>query len=373
MQRRLTLLALLLCATCHVTFSVTDGLLPNGNFELGPKLSQLKGSEITAHKAIPNWEISGFVEYIKSGQKQGDMLLVVPEGAFAVRLGNEASIKQKLKVIKGIFYSVTFSAARTCAQEEKLNVSVNPTSEKDDWGVFPIQTTYSSIGWDSYSYGFQAEFPEVEIVIHNPGVEEDPACGPLIDSVAIKTLHPPKRTRVNLLKNGNFEEGPYVIPKTSWGVLIPPNIEDDHSPLPGWIIESLKAVKYIDSDHFTVPEGKRAIELIGGRESAIAQQVITKIGKVYVLTFAVGDAKNGCEGSMVVEAFASKDTVKVPYQSKGKGGYVRGKLRFKAVSTRTRIMFFSSFYHMVSDNSGSLCGPVIDDVRLLSVRNPRHV
>lgn len=74
----------------------------------------------------------------------------------------------------------------------------------------------------------------------------------------------------------------------------------------------------------------------------------------------------------MVEAFAGRDTVQVPYQSKGKGGFIRGKLRFKAVSTRTRIRFLSTFYTMKNDNSGSLCGPVIDDVKLLSVRYPRH-
>lgn len=162
-----------------------------------------------------------------------------------------------------------------------------------------------------------------------------------------------------------------MFPKTSSGVLIPPNIEDDHSPLPGWIIESLKAVKYIDSDHFAVPEGKRAVELVAGKESALAQVVYTKPGKVYVLTFAVGDASNSCEGPMEVEAFAGKETAKVSYESKGKGGLKRGTLRFTAVSTRTRIMFLSSFYTMKNDNSGSLCGPVLDDVKLLSVRQPR--
>jgi len=48
--------------------------------------------------SIAEWEISGLVEYIKSGQKQGDMLPVVPEGAYAARLGNEASVKQRIKV-----------------------------------------------------------------------------------------------------------------------------------------------------------------------------------------------------------------------------------------------------------------------------------
>ena len=178
----------------------------------------------------------------------------------------------------------------------------------------------------------------------------------------------------NLIKNGNFEEGPYIFTKpTSEGVLIPPHIEDDHSPLPGWIIDSLKAVKYIDSEHFSVPEGKRAIELIAGKESSIAQVVKTTIDRSYVLSFAVGDANNACEGSMVVEAFAGKNTVKVSYDSKGKGGFKRAVLPFKAESTRTRVMFYSTFYTMKSDNSGSLCGPVLDDVKLLSVRKLHHL
>jgi hypothetical protein len=165
------------------------GLVENGNFEVGPKPSELKGTEMIGRYALPKWEISGFVEYIKAGQKQGDMLLVVPEGAYAVRLGNEASIKQVLNVTKGMYYSITFSAARTCAQEEELNISISP-----EWGVLPMQTMYSSNGWDSYAWAFKALLDIVELVVHNPGVEEDPACGPLIDSVAIKALYPPRPT-----------------------------------------------------------------------------------------------------------------------------------------------------------------------------------
>lgn len=155
----------------------------------------MNGTVVTDRRAIPWWEISGYVEYVESGHKQGDMLLVVPEGTFAVRLGNEASIKQKVKVDKGRFYSITFSAARTCAQEEKLNVSVSPNSEPKDCGILPMQTMYSSRGWDSYSWGFRADNSVMEISVHKPGTEEDPACGPLIDSVVFKALRLPKRTR----------------------------------------------------------------------------------------------------------------------------------------------------------------------------------
>ncbi|XP_061376444.1 BIIDXI-like protein At5g11420 isoform X2 [Gastrolobium bilobum] len=364
MKGRFMFLSVLLCATFHLSFSFKD--VANGNFELGPKPSDLKGTVVIGGShAIPEWEISGFVEYIKSGQKQGDMLLVVPEGAYAVRLGNEAYIKQNIKVIKGMYYSITFMVARTCAQEERINVSVAPDS-----GVIPIQTLYTSSGWDPIAYGFKALYNVVEMVIHNPGVEEDPACGPLIDSVALRTLYPPRPTNKNLLKNGGFEEGPYVFPNTTWGVLIPPNIEDDHSPLPGWMVESLKAVRYIDSEHFSVPEGTRAVELVAGKESAIAQVARTIPGKTYVLSFAVGDASNSCEGSMIVEAFAGKDTIKVPYESKGKGGFKRAALKFVAVGPRTRVMFLSTFYTMRSDDFSSLCGPVVDDVKLLSLRKP---
>lgn len=184
--------------------------MPNGNFERGPKASEMKGSVVIGQNAIPNWTITGLVEYIKSGQKQGDMLLVVPEGDYAVRLGNEASIKQKVKLNEGFFYAITFGAARTCAQEEKLNVSVVPTTEKRDWGIIPIQTMYGSNGWESFTCGFRADFPEAEIVIHNPGKEEDPACGPLIDSVALKVLDPPKRTRGKYQYSMTYHHSLYI-------------------------------------------------------------------------------------------------------------------------------------------------------------------
>lgn len=74
-----------------------------------------------------------------------------------------------------------------------------------------------------------------------------------------------------MLKNGDFKKGHYLFANTSWDVLIPPTIEDVHSPLPGWIVESLKAVKYIDSEHYLVHQGKCAVELVAGRESALAQ------------------------------------------------------------------------------------------------------
>ncbi|XP_021848227.1 protein DUF642 L-GALACTONO-1,4-LACTONE-RESPONSIVE GENE 2 [Spinacia oleracea] len=360
------LVVLLLASSFCVTFG---GLLPNGNFEEKPSPTQLSGTRVEGKYAIPKWVTSGFVEYITSGSKQQDMVLIVPEGKHAVRLGSNASIKQKVSAQKGKFYALTFSFGRTCSQEEVLNVTVTPSS-KGHSGILPLQTVYSSVGFDSYAWGFRAEADVVEIILHNPGHPgEDPACGPLIDTIALTILDSVKPTGGNLVKNGDFGEGPYVFHSSSWGVLIPPNVEDSHSPLPAWRVESLKAVKYIDSLHFFVPEGQRAVELVGGKESVIAQTIRTQPGRLYALTFMVGDGKNGCVGSLAVEAFAATSTTRVTYNSKGQGGFIRGKLVFKADKGTTVIRFLSSFYTMTID--GSMCGPVIDDVKVLHARSYR--
>lgn len=340
---------------------IRNGLLPNGNFEKAPKPSALKGTRIIGSDALPFWRIEGFVEYIAAGHRQGDMVVVVPQGARAARLGNNAQLRQRVEVKKGSLYSLTFSVARTCSQMETLNVSVPPAA-----GMLPMQTVYSSTGWDSYAWAFRAAYDMVDIILHHPGVHEDPACGPLVDAIAIKELFLPRYAKGNLIKNGDFEEGPLIFRNSSYGVLLPPNVDDRSSPLPGWIISSLKSVKYIDAKHYVVPQGRRAVELVAGKESSIAQIVRTEVGKAYLLSFTVGDGSNACNGSMIVEAFAAKETVKVPYESKGIGGFKKAQLAFKAVSPRTSVVFFSTFYHMRSDDLGSLCGPTIDDVKLVS-------
>jgi len=76
-----------------------------------------------------------------------------------------------------------FSATRTCAQAEQLNVSASGQS-----GLVAMQTMYRenhSNGWDSYAWAWVADANKVG---------------------------------------------------------------GDHLPLPGWMVESLKAIKYIDGD-----------------------------------------------------------------------------------------------------------------------------
>ncbi|XP_071721727.1 protein TEEBE-like [Rutidosis leptorrhynchoides] len=346
----------------HSPACFSSGYLANGNFEEQPKQSNIHKTVLKGRYALPKWVINGSVEYISGGPQPGGMYFAVAHGVHAVRLGNEASISQYIHVKPGSLYALTFGASRTCAQEEVLRVSAGPQS-----GDLPLQTLYSSDGGDTYAFGFRANSAISKVTFHNPGVQEDPACGPLLDAVAIKELFPPRPTRDNLVKNPSFEEGPHRLVNSTNGVLLPPRQEDQTSPLPGWIIESLKAVKFIDAKHFNVPHGFAAVELVAGRESAIAQILRTIPNKVYSLTFDVGDARNGCHGMMTVEAFAAKETLKVPFNSRGKGEYKTASFKFKAVSARTRVTFYSSYYHTRIDDFGSLCGPVVDQVRVVSL------
>lgn len=170
--------------------ALSSGLLPNGNFEESPKPSDLKKTVIQGKYSLPKWEINGSVEYISGGPQPGGMYFAVAHGVHAVRLGNEASISQTIPVKPGSLYALTFGASRTCAQDEVLRVSVQPQT-----GDLPLQTLYDSFGGDVYAWGFRAASDKAKVVFHNPGIQEDPACGPLLDAVAIKELFPPMPTR----------------------------------------------------------------------------------------------------------------------------------------------------------------------------------
>ncbi|KAK1686901.1 hypothetical protein QYE76_047749 [Lolium multiflorum] len=386
--RRVALLFLLLCGAAARHASAGDGALLNGNFEYPPNKSQMNGTTVTGEHAIPYWRITGLVEYIDSGKSlgPGDMVLPVPEGVHALRLGNGASVRQQLSVTRGAYYSVTFSASRTCAQAEWLNLSVVPIGGDEaatPASDIPIQTVYSASGWDSYAWAFRAERGIVTFIIHHgdEGVD-DPACGPIVDAVAIKKLRAPGDTGGgggNLLRNGDFEEGPYIIPGTACGVLVPPMDEDDVSPLPGWMVMSYsKVAKYVDAAHYAVPGGARAVELVVGSEVALVQEVDTVPGAACRMEFSVGDARDGCVACapelppmrVVAAATGAQGTVTVEYPSRGTGGHMRGKLEFTAQGNRTRVVLYSSGYHTMADTTGTLCGPVVDDVSLVCACKP---
>ncbi|KAH9797756.1 hypothetical protein KPL71_005975 [Citrus sinensis] len=339
--------------------SLQNCLVANGDFETSPSHGFPSESIADGPTEIPSWKLNGTVELVSSGQKQGGMILIVPQGSHAVRLGNDAEISQEVKVEKGSTYSVTFSAARTCAQLESLNVSVPPASQTID-----LQTLYNVQGWDPYAWAFEAEDDNVKLLFKNPGMEDDPTCGPIIDDIAIKKLFAPDKPKDNAVDNGDFEEGPWMFRNVSLGVLLPTNLDEETSSLPGWIVESNRAVRYIDSYHYSVPQGKRAIELLSGKEGIISQMVETMANKDYSLTFSLGHAGDKCKQPLAVMAFAGDQAQIVHYTEDANSTFHDANVNFTAKADRTRIAFYSVYYNTRTDDMSSLCGPVVDDVRV---------
>ncbi|CAN4089914.1 unnamed protein product [Withania somnifera] len=283
-----------------VTVPYFDDLLENGDFEEGPKPSELKKTVIIGKYSLSEWEISGTVEWVSGGPQPGGSYFPIPRGAHAIRLGNEASISQYVEVKPKTMYSLTFGATRTYAQDEVLTVSAGGMSSD-----LSIQTLYSADGGETYAWAFKSTSKYVKVTFHNP-------------------------------------------------VLVLPLKQDKYSPIPGWMVQFVKPSKYIDSKHFSVPSGNAAVELIGGRETGIAQTVRTVPKRFYNLTFTIGDANNDCHGSMTVQA-------------SGKGWYKTASFVFQADKTRTIIAFYNPFYHTKIYDFGHMCGPVIDDVSLVHV------
>ncbi|XVF25483.1 hypothetical protein REPUB_Repub13aG0216200 [Reevesia pubescens] len=173
-----------------------------------------------------------------------------------------------------------------------------------------------------------------------------------------------KSNKDNAVVNPGFEFGPWMFQNVSLGVLLPTNLDEETSPLPGWMVESNRAVRYIDSNHYAVPEGKRAIELVSGKEGIISQMVETKSDKLYSLTFSLGHARDKCKEPLAVMAFAGDQAQNFHYTPDSNSTFHVASVNFTAKAERTRIAFYSVYYNTRTDDMSSLCGPVVDDIRV---------
>ena len=170
-----------------VVFVFWSGLVPNGDFETPPQKSNLRKTVILGKYSLPKWEINGLVEYVSGGPQPGGFYFPIPVGAHAVRLGNEASISQTVRLRWRSIYTLSFGTTRTCAQDEVLRIEAAGQSAN-----VSIQTLYSN-GGDTYAFTFRANRNNVKLTFHNPGVQEDPTCGPLLDQIFIKQMPPVRR------------------------------------------------------------------------------------------------------------------------------------------------------------------------------------
>ncbi|KAK4402650.1 microtubule-associated protein 8 [Sesamum angolense] len=201
---------------------------------------------------------------------------------------------------------------------------------------------------------------EIASVASNSG-RNGSSCWP-VDAFTVKKNGMPRWYEGNMLANGDFEVGPAFLSNSSEGILL--NDEPDRliSPLQQWSV--LGTIRYIDSKHYKVPQGKAAVELLSGAPSGI--QVDLKLPTTltsYTLNFTMGDADDSCVGDFILYVQTGVDVHNFTMRSNGTGSASRHSVRFKAESSReTSIRLYSFNETRASD--GVLCGPVLDNVVL---------
>lgn len=119
-------------------------------------------------------------------------------------------------------------------------------------------------------------------------------------------------------------------------------------------------VKYIDSKHYSIPNGKAAIELVSGAPSGILTIIVLSKGAKYILEFMMGDANDSCVADIVVYAQVGMTIKNVTIWSKGTGSAHKYSIPFTADLSMTAISF--TMFNEIQTSDNVLCGPVIDYV-----------
>lgn len=173
----------------------------------------------------------------------------------------------------------------------------------------------------------------------------------------------------NVLANGDFEVGPAFLKNSSEGIILNEELNRFNSPLQEWSI--LGTIKYIDSKHYKVPQGKAAIELLSGAPSGI-QVDHTLPMLTYTLNFTIGDANDSCVGDFIVYIQVGLNVHNFTMRSNGTGSAFNHSITFKSESSReTSISFYS--FNETRTSDGVLCGPVLDNLVLLGSYGERIV
>ncbi|XP_057495701.1 protein DUF642 L-GALACTONO-1,4-LACTONE-RESPONSIVE GENE 2-like [Actinidia eriantha] len=115
-------------------------------------------------------------------------------------------------------------------------------------------------------------------------------CDPIVDTFLITRIGLPRVYSDSMLVNYGFEFGPAFLSQSSEGILLDEELDAQTSPLQQWSV--IGTVKYIDSKHYSVPEGKAAVELVSGAPSGIRTIETLSKDSTYKLEFMVRDAND---------------------------------------------------------------------------------
>ncbi|XP_017605997.1 protein DUF642 L-GALACTONO-1,4-LACTONE-RESPONSIVE GENE 2 [Gossypium arboreum] len=338
--------------------------LQNSDFESPPKNltrnSNVPFVLLNENNTIPGWTFQGTVQYVTAGRT-----MALPDNGHAIQLGQDAKINQTFQANGDYMeYILTFTLApdgQNCSANANIIVS-----GPDNQGIFSFKQHYGKQAWQSYGQylGLAGQDETVNLVFESQAVESDDnsTCWPVIDSLLVKAVEKPVQTKDNLLLNGGFEFGPEFLSNSTEGILLDSALSPVQSPLRKWAV--VGTIKYISSKHFFVPHGNAAVEIVSGISAGIHTEVTLAEGSAYNLEFTLGDANNACEGDFIVEVRAGSVAQNFTIRSNGTGSVEKSLIKFKAGSRATPISFSSFTTSQTKD--GIFCGPVVDNVVLLS-------
>ncbi|KAL5860691.1 hypothetical protein ACOSQ4_001987 [Xanthoceras sorbifolium] len=337
-------------------------LLQNPDFESPP--SNLAANYTTPflllaeNNTIPGWTFEGTVQYVTANQT-----ITLPDNGHAIQLGQDGKINQTFIASgDGMNYILTFTLAPG-GQNCSSNVDV-AVSAPDSHTVFTLKQHYGKETWESYGQylGRWDRDEPINLVLESQSTESDAnsTCWPVIDKLLLKTVGAIVQGNDNLLLNGGFEVGPEFLSNSNLGILLDSAPSTVQSALQQWSV--IGTVKYIDSNHFFVPKGNAAIEIVSGVSAGIQTATSLNEGSTYNLEFMLGDANDACEGKFNVGVQAGSIVQNFTLQSLGTGSAVKQSMTFKASSGSTTISFLSYSTNQTKD--GVFCGPVIDEVVL---------
>ncbi|XP_065877935.1 BIIDXI-like protein At5g11420 [Euphorbia lathyris] len=337
-------------------------LLQNSDFETPP--SNLAPNSTSPFRQLnetsslfPGWSFQGTIFYVTTNQTTS-----LPDNGHAIQLAQDGKINQTFIPADYLHYLLTFTIAPS-SQKCSDNTSIG-ISGPDSHAIFSFKQNYVKETWESYGIylGSWEQQESINLIIESQATESDTnsTCWPLIDMILLKSLEtlPPQNN--NLLLNGGFELGPDFVINSSQGILLDAVSSPILSALRHWAI--MGTVKYIDSQHYMVPEGKAAIEIVSGVSAGIQAATTLKEGSAYSLEFTLGDANDSCEGNFLVGAQAGPTAQNFSLQSNGTGSAAKFSLPFKADSMTVSVSFVS--YTTTQTKDGVYCGPVIDNVIL---------
>ncbi|XP_017635698.1 protein DUF642 L-GALACTONO-1,4-LACTONE-RESPONSIVE GENE 2 [Gossypium arboreum] len=340
--------------------------LQNSDFESPPK--NLTGNSsvpfvlLNENNTIPGWTFQGTVQYVTAGR-----IMALPDNGHAIQLGQDAKINQTFQANGDYMeYILTFTLApggQNCSANANITVS-----GPDNQGIFSFKQHYGKQAWQSYGLylGLSGQDETVNLVFESQAVESDDnsTCWPVIDSLLVKAVENLVQGKDNLLLNGGFEFGPDFLSNSTEGILLDSASSPVQSPLSQWAM--VGTIKYIDSKHFFVPHGNAAVEIVSGVSAGIHTEVTLAKGSAYNLEFTLGDANNACEGDFIVEVRAGSVAQNFTIRSDGTGSAEKSSIKFEVDSNATTPISFSSFTTSQTKD-GIFCGPVVDDVVLLSL------